>query len=40
MNSDGTINEEVARAKLPSTVEADKAEEIIKACKSLSTYII
>ncbi|XP_051169104.1 general odorant-binding protein 56d-like [Leptopilina boulardi] len=35
MNADGTINEEVARSKVPDSVPKDKAEEIINECKTM-----
>nr|QNC49766.1 odorant binding protein 1 [Trissolcus japonicus] len=35
MNANGSINEEVARAKLPATVSVEKAAEILGSCKSL-----
>ncbi|XP_033217025.1 general odorant-binding protein 56a-like [Belonocnema kinseyi] len=35
MNTDGTINEEVARAKIPVSVPKDKADEVINKCKLL-----
>ena len=36
MNGDGTINEEVTRQKVPSSVPKEKVDEIINKCKSLS----
>lgn len=38
MNPDGTINEEVTRAKVPDSVPKDKADEIINKCKVLSKW--
>ncbi|XP_043479745.1 general odorant-binding protein 56d-like [Leptopilina heterotoma] len=35
MNPDGTINEEVARAKIPDSIPKDKANEVINKCKVL-----
>lgn len=38
MNPDGSINEEVARAKIPESIPKDKANEVINKCKVLSEY--
>lgn len=36
MNPDGTVNEEVARSKIPQDVPQEKAEEVFKKCKDVS----
>lgn len=38
MNADGEIDWEVARAKLPSDVTQEQADQVHNACKDISKY--
>lgn len=39
MNANGAFDEEATRAKIPSDIARDKAEEVITKCKDLSEHI-
>lgn len=36
MTPDGTIDEEVARSKIPSTIPKEKVDQVLTKCKGLS----